>query len=116
MNNQMTLDEFAEALLNVEPIEVTRTLTYSFDDHANDRYDIEQTPTFTVDNVRSVVRTIKFIERLSGPLLDPAEDGEHFIIKHLASDYTAKIREFLEEAPTDVLVAWLNEVGPEVSY
>lgn len=116
MNNQMTLDEFAEALLNAEPIEVTRTLTYSFDDNANDQYDIEQTPTFTVDNVRGVVRTIKFIERLSGPLLDPAEDGEHFVIKHSSSDYAAKIREFLEEVPTDVLVAWLNEVGPEVSY
>lgn len=116
MNNQLTLDEFAEALLNAEPIEVTRTLTYSFDDNANDRYDIEQTPIFTVNNVRSVVRTIKFIERLSGPLLDPAEDGERFIIKRSVSDYTAKIQEFLEEVPTDVLVAWLNEVGPEVSY
>lgn len=116
MNNQMTLDEFAEALLNAEPIEVTRTLTYSFDDNVSDQYNIEQTPTFTVDNVRGVVKTIKFIERLSGPLLDPTEDGEHFIIKHSPNDYADKIREFLEEVPTDVLVAWLDEVGPEVSY
>lgn len=116
MNNQMTLDEFAEALLNTEPIEITRTLTYSFDDSVSDQYDIEQTPTFTVDNVRGIVKTIKFIEQLSGPLLDVAEDGEHFIIKHSPNDYAAKIREFLEEVPTDVLVAWLNEVGPEVSY
>lgn len=112
----MTLNEFAEALLNAEPIEVTRTLTYSFDDNVSDQYSIEQTPTFTVDNVRGVVKTIKFIERLSGPLLDSAEDGEHFIVKHSPNDHVAKIREFLEEVPSDILVAWLNEVGPEVSY
>ena len=47
-NNIITLEDLAERILQADTVTVTRTLTYSFDPSVDDKYDIEETPTFQV--------------------------------------------------------------------
>ena len=116
----MTLEALAEKILQMDTVTVTRTLTYSFDLSVNDKYDIEETPTFLITSVQSMVETLKFLlhrTEMSGTQLrlHQTEDGEHWEINPNVN-YHDVITHLLQEMDDETLVDWLNDCQPDVQY
>lgn len=119
-NSMMTLEALAEKILQMDTVTVTRTLTYSFDPSVNDKYDIEETPTFLITSVQCMVETLKFLLRRTGMAgtrlqLHQTEDGEHWEINPNVN-YHDVITHLLQEMDNETLVDWLNDCQPDVQF
>ena len=117
-NNIITLEDLAERILQADTVTVTRTLIYSFDPSVNDKYDIEETPTFLITSVQCMVETLKFLLHrtgMSGTQLHQTEDGEHWEINPNVN-YHDVITHLLQEMDDETLVDWLNDCQPDVQY
>ena len=119
-NNTMTLEDLAERILQADTVTVTRTLTYSFDPSVDDKYDIEETPTFLITSVQCMVETLKFLLHRTGMSgtqlrLHQTEDGEHWQLT-AGGNYHDVITHLIQEMDQEVFVDWLNSCQPDVQF